>query len=46
MDPLISIIIPCYNSEGFIAATINMLLQQDIGKRWLERQYTLHLTTI
>ncbi|MBV4215398.1 glycosyltransferase [Bacteroides uniformis] len=32
MDPLISIIIPCYNSEGFIAATINMLLQQDISE--------------
>lgn len=32
MVPLISIIIPCYNSEGFIAATINMLLQQDISE--------------
>lgn len=32
MAPLISIIIPCYNSERFIATTINMLLQQDISE--------------
>lgn len=32
MVPLISIIIPCYNSERFIAATINMLLRQDMSE--------------
>lgn len=32
MSCLISIIVPCYNSERFIATTINMLLQQDMSK--------------
>ena len=28
---ILSIIIPCYNSEKFIAKTINMLLRQDLS---------------
>lgn len=32
MNYLISIIIPCYNCECFVTATIEMLLQQDISE--------------
>lgn len=31
MNLLISIIIPCYNSECFIASTVDMLLRQDMS---------------
>ena len=33
MEPLISIITPCYNSAGFITATINSVLEQSY-KNW------------
>lgn len=33
MEPLVSIITPCYNSEGFIAETINSVISQDY-KQW------------
>lgn len=33
MEPLVSIITPCYNSEGFITETINSVISQDY-KQW------------